>query len=129
MSVLGAGAQTKADTIQLLQKTAALYDLQFNEAEADSMTENIREYNEVYTKMHRTLPANDLPYPFAYQPAPAGFVIPTNQQKINWNIPANVLLPANKADLAFYSIPQLASLIKNKKISSVALTQFFLARL
>ena len=129
MSVLGAGAQTKADTIQLLQKTAALYDLQFNEAEADSMTENIREYNEVYTKMHRTLPANDLPYPFAYQPAPAGFVIPTSQQKINWNIPANVLLPANKADLAFYSIPQLASLIKNKKISSVALTQFFLARL
>ena len=129
MSVLGAGAQTKADTIQLLQKTAALYDLQFSGAEADSMTENIREYNEVYTKMHRTLPANDLPYPFAYQPAPAGFVIPTSQQKINWNIPANVLLPANKADLAFYSIPQLASLIKNKKISSVALTQFFLARL
>ena len=129
LSLLGAKAQTKADTIQLLQKTAALYDLQFNASEIDSMTEGIREYSEVFSKMHRTLPANDLPYPFAYEPAPAGFVIPTNQQKINWQILANVQLPVNKADLAFYSIPQLASLIKYKKISSVALTQFFLARL
>lgn len=126
---LGVFAQSKADTVQLLQKTATLYDLRITEAEADSMAEGIKEYAEVYTKMHRTLPANDLPYPFAYQPAPTGFKIPANQQKINWNIPANVSLPVNRADLAFYSIPQLASLIKNKKISSVALTQFFLNRL
>ncbi|MEO9660847.1 MAG: amidase, partial [Maribacter dokdonensis] len=38
-------------------------------------------------------------------------------------------IPENKADLAFYSIPQLASLIKNKKISSLELTQFFVERL
>lgn len=126
---LGVFAQSKADTVQLLQKTATLYDLRITEAEADSMAKGIKEYAEVYTKMHRTLPANDLPYPFAYQPAPTGFKIPANQQKINWNIPANVSLPVNRADLAFYSIPQLASLIKNKKISSVALTQFFLNRL
>lgn len=126
---LGVFAQSKADTVQLLQKTATLYDLRITEAEADSMAKGIKEYAEVYTKMHRTLPANDLPYPFAYQPAPTGFKIPANQQKINWNIPANVSLPVNRADLAFYSIPQLASLIKYKKISSVALTQFFLNRL
>ena len=38
-------------------------------------------------------------------------------------------LPANRNELAFYSIPQLASLIKNKKISSVELTKFFIDRL
>ena len=37
--------------------------------------------------------------------------------------------PRTGTDLAFYSIPQLASLIKNKKISSVELTQFFIGRL
>lgn len=124
-----AGAQTKEDTIQLLQKTAALYNLQITTAEADSMTEGIKEYTDTYRNMHRSMPANDLLYPFAYEPAPPGFVIPTNQQKINWNIPANVQLPANRADLAFYSIPQLASLIKNKKITSLELTRFFLNRL
>lgn len=122
-------AQTKGDTIQLLQKTAMLYDLQMTTAEADSMTEGIREYADVYRAMHRSLPANDLLYPFAYEPAPSGFVIPTAQQKIDWAIPANVSLPANRADLAFYSIPQLASLIKNKKITSLELTRFFLERL
>jgi Asp-tRNA(Asn)/Glu-tRNA(Gln) amidotransferase A subunit family amidase len=40
-----------------------------------------------------------------------------------------VALPANKNELAFYSLLQLASLVKNKKISSVELTTFFLNRL
>ncbi|MES1216458.1 MAG: amidase, partial [Bacteroidota bacterium] len=35
----------------------------------------------------------------------------------------------NRNELAFYSIPQLASLIRNKKISSVDLTKFFIGRL
>jgi Asp-tRNA(Asn)/Glu-tRNA(Gln) amidotransferase A subunit family amidase len=38
-------------------------------------------------------------------------------------------VPANKNELAFYSIGELAYLIKNKKISSLALTQFFIERI
>jgi hypothetical protein len=38
-------------------------------------------------------------------------------------------VPANKNELAFYSIIQLASLLKNKKITSVELTKFFIDRL
>jgi hypothetical protein len=41
----------------------------------------------------------------------------------------NVVVPKDKNELAFYSITQLASLIKNKKITSVELTTFFLNRL
>jgi Asp-tRNA(Asn)/Glu-tRNA(Gln) amidotransferase A subunit family amidase len=51
------------------------------------------------------------------------------QEKINWNISSNLQMPQNINELAFYNILQLASLIKNKKISSVALTQFFIDRL
>ncbi|MFK9832819.1 hypothetical protein ACJEN1_24755, partial [Escherichia coli] len=51
------------------------------------------------------------------------------QEPINWSLPTMVSLPANKNDLAFYSIEQLASLIKNKKISAVELTKFFIERL
>lgn len=128
-STLFTAAQTKEDTIQLLQRTAALLHLNFTEAEADSMLQGIRNYTEIYSRMHRLMPANDLPYPFAFHPAPIGTKIPVKQQKITWPIPANVSLPNNKNDLAFYSVLQLASLIKNKKITSVALTQFFLDRL
>ena len=122
-------AQTKADSIKLLQRAASLYDLDFTQAEADSMLDNITYWKTIYTKMHQQLPKNNLPYPFAFEPAPYGYKIPTAQQKIAWDIPANVALPTNKNDLAFYSILQLASLVKNKKISSVDLTKFFIGRL
>lgn len=122
-------AQLHNDSIKLLQQTASLYDLDFTQSEADSMIENIASWKSIYVKMHQQLPKNDLPYPFAFNPAPIGFKVPTTQQKIVWDIPNNVSMPSTKNDLAFYSIMQLASLIKNKKISSVDLTKFFINRL
>src|SRR5205085_6623740 len=83
----------------------------------------------IYVRMHKRLPTNDLAFPFAFRPAPVGYKIPVNQQKISWQIPLNVTMPKNKDDLAFYSIMQLATLIKNRKISSVELTKLFIGRL
>ena len=108
---------------------AKLLDLEFTAAEKDSMLDGVRDNAALYRQMHSLPVANSLSYPFAFNPAPAGFVMPVKQEKINWDIPASVALPANKKDLAFYNVLQLASLIKNKKISSVELTKFFIARL
>jgi Asp-tRNA(Asn)/Glu-tRNA(Gln) amidotransferase A subunit family amidase len=122
-------AQSHNDTIKILEQTAGLYDLNFTDAEADSMISNIASWKRIYVNMHKQLPKNDLAFPFAFNPAPSGFKVPVIQQKINWEIPVNISLPKNKNDLAFYSILQLASLIKNKKITSVDLTKFFIERL
>lgn len=120
---------TKADSVQQVQQWAKWYDLDFTEAECDSMLLFLQRRHNAYKAMHKTLPKNDLAYPFAFQPAPYGYDIPTKQQTLNWNIPAHVLLPQNRNELSFYSLPQLASLIKNKRLSSVDLTKFFLERL
>jgi Asp-tRNA(Asn)/Glu-tRNA(Gln) amidotransferase A subunit family amidase len=122
-------AQTKNDSIQQVREFAKWYDLDYTASEGDSVLGELRDYTATYRAMHRSYPKNDLPYPFAFNPAPYGFRIPMKQAAINWNIPANVTLPGNRNDLAFYSIPQLASLIKNKKITSVDLTKFFIGRL
>ena len=122
-------SQSHSDTVKLIQQFVGLYDLDFTQSEADSMIGSITNTKRIYARMHQQLPKNDLPFPFAFNPAPIGFKIPANQQKITWNILANVNMPANKNDLAFYSILQLAALVKNKKISSVELTQYFLNRL
>lgn len=129
LAILNSSAQTHQDTIRLLQQSAGLYDLDYNESEADSMINNIISWKRIYTRMHRQLPKNDLPYPFAFNPLPFNMEVPADQQKIKWNIPSKVSLPENKNDLAFYSILQLASLVKNKKISSTELTKFFIGRL
>jgi len=122
-------AQTKSDSLQLLRNTLKLYDLDFTQAEADSMLDNIENFTENYKALHKTLPTNDIPYPFAFNPLPHGETIPTKQEKIVWDISNSVQMPANKNELAFYSIMQLASLVKNKKITSVELTKFFIDRL
>jgi Asp-tRNA(Asn)/Glu-tRNA(Gln) amidotransferase A subunit family amidase len=122
-------AQTRMDTISQVRNSLKWYDLDFTASETDSLIGNLNNYLMLYKGMHRTLPANDIPFPFAFKPAPPSMNIPTRKEKIFWDIPSNVNLPSNKEELAFYSLPQLASLIKTRKISSVALTQFFIARL
>lgn len=122
-------AQAKVDSLQQIKEWAKWYDLDFTMAESDSMLGDVNDFTGIYKKMHSRLPENNIPYPLVFQPAPYGFVVPRNQQKIDWNIQVNAVLPANKNELAFYSISQLASLIKNKKITSVELTKFFIDRL
>ena len=124
-----AHAQTKSDSIQQIRNTVKWYDLDFTDAEADSMLGNVTGFYQLYKGMHKTLPANDLPFPFAFNPLPMGMKAPDKIEKIVWKIPSGIELPANRNELAFYSIPQLASLIRNKKISSVDLTKFFIDRL
>ena len=126
--LVSATAQTKADSIRLIRNAVKLYDLDFTENEADSLLAQLRVSYSIYKGMHQTLPANNIPYPFAFNPLPIGNTVPAKQEKINWDLPVTQL-PANKNELAFYSIPQLASLIKNKKISSTELTEFFIERL
>jgi Asp-tRNA(Asn)/Glu-tRNA(Gln) amidotransferase A subunit family amidase len=121
-------AQTKNDSIARIQQWAKWMDLNFTPDESDSMLETLEDFTGIYKSMHQTLPANSIPFPFAFQPAPFGYKIPTDQKKVNWQLP-DVVRPANLNELSFYSLPQLASLIKNKKISSVELTKFFLGRL
>jgi len=127
--LLRAPAQTKADSIKLIRDALKLSDLNFTDAEVDSMLDGLKRNRDIYGRMHQGYPANDLVNPMVFNPVPIGMKIPTKRMRINWDIPTGVELPANRNELAYYSLPQLASLIINKKISSVDLTKFFLGRL
>lgn len=122
-------SQTRADSIQMVRTSLNLLDLNYTDPEIDSLLDGLKRNKTVYADMHRLYPPNDLPYPFAFHPAPLGTTIANKSVNIKWNLPPKVELPGNNNDLAFYSIPQLASLIFTKKISSVDLTRFFINRL
>src|ERR1051326_2237451 len=94
-------AQTKSDSIQLIRSAVKLYDLDFTQPEADSMLDNVKGFAENYKALHKTLPTNDIPYPFAFDPLPHGEMVPTKQEKIVWDISNNMQMPANKNELAF----------------------------
>ncbi len=72
---------------------------------------------------------NSTPPALQFNPIPYGFIIPGPTPKISWEIPTGVSKPSREPDLAFMSIPQLASLIRSGEISCLALTEFYLNRL
>jgi Asp-tRNA(Asn)/Glu-tRNA(Gln) amidotransferase A subunit family amidase len=106
-----------------------IISIHFTEAKDDSLSGQVRNRAKEYDKMHRYSLDNSIPVTMAQSPLLPYMDLNKKQLPVKFTIPVNVNLPVNKNDLAFYSIPQLASLIKNKKISSVDLTKFFIDRL
>ena len=129
MLFLETQSQSKQDTLNQIGEMAYWMDLDFTMPERDSMLSGLKENRSLYQSIHKLNIPNHQPFPFAFQPAPQGMKIPQMQQPVTWQIPSGINLPSKKSELAFYSILQLASLVKNKKISSVELTRFFLDRL
>lgn len=76
-----------------------------------------------YELEHEVFPA------VLFDPHPSGFELPTSGVRPTWEIPEGVKRPANLEEAAFYTIPQLASLLKYRKVTSLELTQMFLERL
>jgi Asp-tRNA(Asn)/Glu-tRNA(Gln) amidotransferase A subunit family amidase len=108
---------------------AKFFDLQFTQPEIDSMYGDVKDNVANVKRMHALSLNNSVPMSLWQSPVLPGMKFNTKQEAIDWNIPANIQLPKNKNDLAFYSLMQLGSLIKNKKITSVELTRFFIDRL
>src|SRR3712207_3784768 len=98
---------TKAD----IPVAAKFFDLQFTKKEIDSMYEGVKGNINNIKRMHALPLDNSVPRSLAHSVVLPGMTFNTKQGPINWNIPANVQLPANKNDLAFYSLLQLASLV------------------
>ncbi len=115
--------------IQDLPAAERVLGLQFKPAERDSLFDNVKGKMKEYRKMRQYQLDNSVPLSTWQNPVLPGMQFNLKQNPVNWNIPANIVVPANKNELAFYSVLQLASLIKNKKISSVDLTKFFIERL
>lgn len=102
--------------------------LNFTEREIDSMYGSVKNTNGEIKKMHNYHLDNSVPMTLVQSPVLPGMKFNMVQNPVKWNLPV-INLPKNKNEIAFYSILQLASLIKNKKITSVELTRFFIDRL
>lgn len=116
-------------TTKDIQSAAKVLDLSFTQKEIDTMYDGVKENLAGYKLMHKQSLKNSVPMSLWQSPVLPGMHFNEKQLPVKWNIPSNVQMPANKNDLAFYNLLQLASLIKNKKISSVVLTQFFIERI
>ena len=112
-----------------LISASKLFDLSFTSKEIDTLYSDVVDNLANYKAMHNLPLANSVPLSMWQTPVVPGMHFNTVQKPVLWKLDNTIQLPANKNDLAFYTLEQLASLIKNKKISSLALTQFFIDRI
>jgi Asp-tRNA(Asn)/Glu-tRNA(Gln) amidotransferase A subunit family amidase len=120
---------TAQDTVSKkdIVSAAKIFDLNYTQQEIDTMYDGVKENVLLFKMMHQQTLNNSVPMSMYQHPVLPGMVLNSKQAAIQWP-EVKCALPKNKKDLAFYSIEQLAYLLKSKKITSVALTQFFIDR-
>lgn len=112
-----------------VKKAEKLIGLDFSKRDIDTLYPYLKRNRSGFDSLRKYPLENDVFPAVRFDPVPLGFEMPEQLNGNNWTIPANVEIPERFDDLAFFTIPQLASLIKYKKITSTELTKFFLARL
>ena len=112
---------TKAD----VKSGAKIIDLEFSDKEIEMMLADLKDNIIDFKIMHTLKLNNNVGMSIAQRLTPPI----EKQEKIKWKYNKKITLPANTNDLAFYSIKDLGSLLRNKSISSVELTAFFINRI
>jgi Asp-tRNA(Asn)/Glu-tRNA(Gln) amidotransferase A subunit family amidase len=113
---------TKIDIIS----AAKILDVKYSEKEIDMMYPDVKDNIMDYKKMHALSLNNSVGMSMNQRLSPKQN---SKQEKLKWTYDKKIKLPANQNDLSFFTINQLGSMLRNKKITSVELTKFFINRL
>ncbi len=116
-------------TGKMVAAAETLMGLEFTPAERDSLIPNLEDFRRAYQRIRAVPLSNDVPPALQFNPVPRGFTIPREQRPIRWSDPGDVRLPKRLEEVAFYSIGELAALIRSQKVTSEELTRMFLDRL
>ncbi len=106
-----------------------LFGLNFTDAERDSMMDELQSNLDSYKQLMGMHLSNDVSPALIFDPVPPGMTFSKDQKPVKFSDPGPAKMPDNIEDLAFYTVRQLAQLIKSRKVTSVQLTQMFLNRL
>lgn len=116
-------------TIKIVKDSGTLIGLQFSNAEIDSMLDGLSRQKKYYQAIRNFHLDNSVMPAVLFNPIPNAFINTEKQKPLHFSNYSNTRMPVNRSDLAFYSIGQLAYLLKTRQISSVELTKFFINRL
>ena len=119
----------EAITTEMVHQASQIFGLTFTEAERDSMLSNLEKARKGYEEVRAIPLSNDVSPALYFNPLPTGFVLDSIKKPFRYSTLMKASLPKNKDELAFYTISELASLLRSKQITSEELTRFFLARL
>ena len=116
-------------TLAMIDEALKLSGITIAEEEKNNLVEtanrNLAGYEEI-RKLH--IPPDVSP-PFHFSPLVPGITVNKTRQPIRFSPVPNVKRPANLEEVAFWPIRNLAELIRTRQVSSLELTEMYLARL
>ncbi|CAM2070152.1 Amidase [Sulfidibacter corallicola] len=115
--------------IEMIEKAHQVLGLPFTAEERTLMAEDLAEQRKSLAALRKVSLENEVPPSLFFDPR--AIVAPPAQKdaKPAWSDPGPVKRPENLEDLAFASVGTLAKLIETRKVTSLELTELFIARL
>ena len=116
-------------TVEIIKQAEKIIGLEFTPAEADSMLAELNDNRKNFEDNRKVELKNEVSPALIFNPLPVGFEFDKGTSSFKPSDLQTIKMPADNNELAFYSVRQLAELIRTKQISSIELTKFFLGRL
>ena len=102
-------------TKENIENAEKIIGLKFTDAERDSMLSDLDSQLVNYEHLRQINLKNSVPPAILFNPIPVGFAFPKEQKPIIFSDYSKTKLPQDINNLAFYSIGELAELIRAKK--------------
>ena len=115
-------------TPEMIDQAAALALITITPEQKQMMLDALNEQRGSYAAIRKLHLPNSVPPAYLFDPLPPGATVNTEKHEPVYSR-AVATMPSNLEDVAFYAVPELADLIRRRKVSSVDLTQMYLARL
>jgi Asp-tRNA(Asn)/Glu-tRNA(Gln) amidotransferase A subunit family amidase len=115
-------------TIEMLQAAENIADISLTDRERKEILDRVKSNTKTY-KNFREQHMSYYSYPsIVFNPIPPGVKLDREEKPIVFS-EVKIKRPANIEDLAFYSLLQLAELLRTQQITSLELTELYLSRL
>src|SRR5262245_25205421 len=115
-------AKRSSITREMLRNAAVTAGLTFTDHELDAMLDGVNRSLGRYEQLHRAVLDNSLAPPLYFNPVVPGMKIDRAKRPLRPSRPPRVTRPADLEDVAFWSVVQLAELVRTRQVKSIELT-------
>ena len=124
---LTAGADITVDTIASAEEVAGVH---FDPTERELMVDGLKQQEQRIEALHKVPLDNSVSPAIVFDPLPPGKKIQSEARRpmVRSKVPSRAV-PAAIDDLAFLPVTELSELVRRRKVTSLELTQMYLARL
>lgn len=122
-------AGTQTITLEMIADAMRLSGIELTQAEMKDMVEAANENVTRYRDLRAIHIPNDVSPPFHFSPLVPGLEIDKQKQPFVLSAAPRVKRPADLEEAAFWPVRHLAELVRTRQVSSLELTEMYLARL